>query len=347
MNNKTMFALAFGLLLTAPAAAQDEGKGSLKSYNFVEAQGGIQFTPTDANTGKLITPMASLSLGRFFAPAVGARLHVSGWEAKSGFEFADGNSYYKWNYITTDLDLLLNLNKLFSKKNHAVNVMLLGGIGLNTAWGNDEAQSLAAAANAPSNGINMPFVWDGTRLSHNIRAGLRLETDVTKPVGVSLEVTANSLDDRFNSKCNNSDDWMITAQLGVSFRFGHKYKQAPKKEEPAPEVKSFGHAGDGNLHIYNCSNDMDQEEFERQVADFMKRNPQAKVRITGYADKGTGNARVNKEYSEKRAQEFKDELVKSYGADASRIIVDAKGDTVQPFTENDKNRCVIIIGPVE
>ena len=37
------------------------------------------------------------------------------------------------------------------------------------------------------------------------------------------------------------------------------------------EVKSFGHAGDGNLHIYNCSNDMAQEEFERQVADFMKR----------------------------------------------------------------------------
>lgn len=37
------------------------------------------------------------------------------------------------------------------------------------------------------------------------------------------------------------------------------------------EVKSFGHAGDGNLHIYNCSNDMELEEFEHQVADFMKR----------------------------------------------------------------------------
>ena len=37
------------------------------------------------------------------------------------------------------------------------------------------------------------------------------------------------------------------------------------------EVKSFGHAGDGNLHIYNCSNDMDPEEFKRQVAAFMKR----------------------------------------------------------------------------
>ena len=35
------------------------------------------------------------------------------------------------------------------------------------------------------------------------------------------------------------------------------------------EVKSFGHAGDGNLHIYTCSNDMDQEEFIMQVDCFM------------------------------------------------------------------------------
>lgn len=37
------------------------------------------------------------------------------------------------------------------------------------------------------------------------------------------------------------------------------------------EVKSFGHAGDGNLHIYNCSNDMELDEFKRQVADFMEK----------------------------------------------------------------------------
>lgn len=35
------------------------------------------------------------------------------------------------------------------------------------------------------------------------------------------------------------------------------------------EVKSFGHAGDGNLHIYTCSNDMEIEEFKRQVHEFM------------------------------------------------------------------------------
>ena len=37
------------------------------------------------------------------------------------------------------------------------------------------------------------------------------------------------------------------------------------------EVKSFGHAGDGNLHIYTCSNDMELAEFEKQVADFMEK----------------------------------------------------------------------------
>lgn len=35
------------------------------------------------------------------------------------------------------------------------------------------------------------------------------------------------------------------------------------------KLQYFGHAGDGNLHIYTCSNDMDREEFLRQVDDFM------------------------------------------------------------------------------
>ena len=34
-------------------------------------------------------------------------------------------------------------------------------------------------------------------------------------------------------------------------------------------IKSFGHAGDGNLHIYTCANEMEEEEFKRQVAEFM------------------------------------------------------------------------------
>lgn len=34
------------------------------------------------------------------------------------------------------------------------------------------------------------------------------------------------------------------------------------------EIKTFGHAGDGNLHIYQCSNDLDEEEFKKRVDTF-------------------------------------------------------------------------------
>ena len=47
---------------------------------------------------------------------------------------------------------------------------------------------------------------------------------------------------------------------------------------------------------------------------------------------------------QKRAQGVVDKLVNEYGIDASRIKADSKGDTVQPFLENDKNRCVIVTG---
>ncbi len=34
-------------------------------------------------------------------------------------------------------------------------------------------------------------------------------------------------------------------------------------------IKSFGHAGDGNLHIYCCSNDLEEDEFKRRVKKLM------------------------------------------------------------------------------
>lgn len=35
-------------------------------------------------------------------------------------------------------------------------------------------------------------------------------------------------------------------------------------------IKSFGHAGDGNLHIYQCSNDLDEDEFKARVDEFFE-----------------------------------------------------------------------------
>ena len=366
---KLLTIVAIAMLTVLSANAQGNDKGRLKSYSFIEAQGGVQLTSTDAPMDKLITPTAALSFGHYFYPAVGVRLHANAWQSKSGFQSLD--QYYKWKYVTTDADLLLNLTNLFSKNyKHALNVILVGGFGLNYAWDNDELRAITAQ----HRDLNPELAWDKNRFSHNIRAGLRLETDVTKPIGLSLEVDANSLSDRFNSKMNNSDDWMFTAMLGLSFRFGHKYKKCEcKKEEPVvvpepvpvvepepkpepkpepvvekkpePKVVTVKEQLHEEIFYVICKSDPEVGKRQMQkVADFMKRNPNAKVRVVGYADKGTGNPRLNMGYSQKRAENCRQELINGYGCDASRISVDYKGDTVQPFDENDKNRCVIIDG---
>jgi outer membrane protein OmpA-like peptidoglycan-associated protein len=72
----------------------------------------------------------------------------------------------------------------------------------------------------------------------------------------------------------------------------------------------------------------------------MKANPDFNVTLVGYADKKTGTYEINQRISERRANAVKDRLVK-LGVPAERIMTFFKGDTVQPFAENAKNRVVI------
>ena len=356
MNTKKMFFAAALSMLMAGAVQAQEG---VKSFSFVEAQGGVQLTSTDAKMDKLITPTAALSFGHYFTPVVGARLHVNAWESKSGYN----DQFYKWKYVTPDLDLLLNLSNIFSKKQvHALNVILLGGVGLNYAWDNDDLKGLNLPANAT------PLAWDKNRLSHNLRAGLRVETNQAKRLGLSLEVNANSLSDRFNSKTNNSDDWMFTAMLGLSFRFSQKSaapkyitkmveivdtievdepyvtKEIVKRPKEVKEKKNMNEA----IFFKIAQSDADKaagvDEAIKKVADLMKTSDDAVFTVTGYADKGTGTPKINAKYAKLRAEDVTKKLVDEHGIDASRIKTDSKGDTVQPFEENDKNRCVIITG---
>ncbi|MBO5708160.1 MAG: OmpA family protein [Bacteroidales bacterium] len=76
------------------------------------------------------------------------------------------------------------------------------------------------------------------------------------------------------------------------------------------------------------------------LAEWMKANPDFNVSLVGYADKETGTAKGNEKLSANRARVVKERLEK-LGIDGSRIMTAYKGDTVQPFAENAKNRVVI------
>jgi outer membrane protein OmpA-like peptidoglycan-associated protein len=62
--------------------------------------------------------------------------------------------------------------------------------------------------------------------------------------------------------------------------------------------------------------------------------------VKGYADAKTGNPEYNMELSKKRAEVVKNKLIE-YGA--TNVSIEALGDTVQPFANNDMNRVAIVI----
>lgn len=81
-----------------------------------------------------------------------------------------------------------------------------------------------------------------------------------------------------------------------------------------------------------------------QTAQFLQEFRNAQVNIVGYADRGTGNYQLNQMYASRRAAQFCDDLIHRYGVDPLRLTSSFQGDLVQPFRENDLNRCVIISG---
>lgn len=116
-----------------------------------------------------------------------------------------------------------------------------------------------------------------------------------------------------------------------------------KKVEPAPAassktVKSL----ESNVFFAQGKSVISaaQQPNVERVASFLKSHPNAKVSIIGYASPEGGKA-INDKLSEARAQAVKNQLIKKYKIDASRIV-EAKGCGVgDVFSEPTWNRVAI------
>ena len=87
----------------------------------------------------------------------------------------------------------------------------------------------------------------------------------------------------------------------------------------------------------------DQDDAKLQeLVSYVNNGKVNKIYIKGYADKGTGNPYVNRKYAKQRAENIKKTLINKYGIDGKMIECMSYGDTVQPYPENDKNRCATI-----
>ena len=344
------------LMLGLAANAQTDEETITYPQLFFGAQAGTQVTFTDYNNWELFTPTASFSFGSFFTPVVGARLNLNGAWNKGGYIDSEEDFRYKYKYLTTDVDLMVNLVTLLGKKNwYPVNVYLIGGIGFNYAWDNDEAFARKD---------KLILANDDSKYSHNGRIGAQVDCNISKHFSINLELTANTLKDRFNSKWHNKGDWQLVGQLGVTYKFAaKKSKKEPKvtkamEQEPAEvwetrqdtiwydDVVETPKDVNGST-TWTVFYDVNKTDFsaEEQLANigaFLKDWKDCKVEVKSYADAKTGNPQINLDLSKERMEKAVKALTDA-GVPASSITSNYYGDTIQPFAENDKNRVTIII----
>ena len=378
MISKIKYVLfASALLLGATSAMaqvtytdKEGNEYQFKKHAFLDLQGGAQYTLGEAKFGDLISPNVQLGLGYQFSPVFGMRLQANGWQSKggwAGFRANPGetpyNATYKFKYVAPGVDFMFNLSNLFCgwNPNRVLNVTAFLGGGANIAWDNDEVNELATTIKNTS-AYNLEYLWDGTKVRPYGRAGLELAFKVSKSVSLMIEGNANVISDKYNSKKAGNPDWYFNALAGLRINLG---KSATKKEKPvepepapapvqkveepapapAPVVEKKVEEIRRDIFFTINSNKISEKENKKilEVIDFLVKYPEAKVVVTGYADKGTGNDRVNDRIAAKRAAAVVWMLEKRYGIPAERITEESKGARVQPFAENDMNRVSIMI----
>ena len=364
--------IAFGATTAMAQATYTDAQGNEYQYKkhwFLDLQGGAQYTLGEAKFDKLISPNVQLGLGYQFSPVFGLRLQANAWQSKGGWNgyeaTRNGNPYtndYKFNYVAPGLDFMFNLSNLFCgwNPNRVFNVTAFVGGGANIAWGNDDVNEIATTLKNLDN-YYLDYLWDGTKVRPYGRAGVDLNFRLSKAVSLMVEGNANILSDHYNSKKADNPDWYFNALVGLRINLGKSYtkteKPAPEpepepvvEEKPAPapapapvEEKIEPLRRDIFFTINSTVIRNSETQKVQDIVDYLNKNPKAKVQVTGYADAGTGNNRINDRLAAQRAAVVVKALQTKYNIPADRISSDSKGARVQPFAENNKNRVTICI----
>ncbi|MBQ2044844.1 MAG: OmpA family protein [Bacteroidaceae bacterium] len=357
---------------SAAMAQQTTTETVFNPHWYVRGQIGGQYTLGEVKFGDLVSPNAQIAAGYNFTSLWGARIAVNAWQSKGGSKI-NGTKYdWKYNYVAPMVDATLNLTNLFGgfKANRLVDLTLFAGIGANIGFNNDEAWTANGdilAQQFPTYGEDyMQYLWDGSKARFVGRAGIDVDFNVCERVAIGLELSANTLSDKYNSKKAGNSDWYFNGLIGAKVNLGKttKQKTVPAKvqivekivEKPVEKVvekivyrdrivEKKAEPLRREIFFTIRATQIVKEEMAKveEIANYLKANPNAKVVITGHADKGTGNSTINKNLSEKRAKIVADTLVKKFGIAESRISYEAKGDNEQPFAENEKNRVSICI----
>ena len=372
------------MLLAGLSASAQEQKGTteyvFEPHWYVNIQPlGVQYTLGELSMGDLMSYNVQAAVGREFNKVIGGRFALNAWQSKAGSSISGVDYKWKWNYIAPTVDITFNLSNLISgvNPNRVFTVGAFAGLGMNIGWGNSEAADVDAILRQTTTArwqdddgqiktdnsyeAGLDYLWDGTKARFLLQAGLTGDIKINDKFAVTLEVSANTLSDKYNSKKAKNWDWYFNALAGLKINFGPTYstKFIPA---PEPEIRYVEKIVEKVVEVPAAPAETAAEPLRRDIfflinkavirdseaskindiVTYLNENKDAKVQVTGYADAGTGNDKVNDRIAAKRADSVVAALKKA-GISADRITFDSKGARVQPFADNDSNRVSICI----
>ncbi len=310
--------------------------------------------------------MGQLEIGRWNSPNWGARLVIDGGNIK----FVDAPRQPDHNWLGGHVDLMYNLMNAWGTYNPDRVYSLVPYLGIGYMYGMDEWFK------KPNPNGDL-FKNQNQTLTYNV--GLINNFQFSRSVALFLELGWRVMQESFDGSRTGGDydyDSMFTGVLGLKFGLGGKQDFTPaelmdynlindlnsqinrlraeneslrQRPESCPECPEVTQTVTEGVYVPNVvffrldsyQIDRGQQVSIYNTAEYLKANSNAKVKIVAYADRQTGTPDYNWALSERRAKAVADALINEYGIDSSRISVDWKGDTEQPYAENDWNRVAI------
>ncbi|MCM1028630.1 MAG: OmpA family protein [Pseudoflavonifractor sp.] len=320
-----------------------------------------------------ITAIYNAGFGHWFSPYLGFRF--SGYYGKIHYDFVNLQTA---DYANANFDIMWDMLNSISgvNPNRAFSILPYFGVGAGVTWdhtfrGDDPAEN----ANGTGREVMLP-------VSAGIQLRLRLCKYVDFFADCRAAFMADNFNTVVKGDPIEAD---VSVIGGLSFTFGGrkfgKYNPcdyveyintlngrvndlrgelaataaalaAAEAQLPCPEVTEATTIVQqapmmASVRFTINSSVISNEEMVNvyNMAQWMKANPGATVVIQGYADRDTGTSNYNMGLSERRCQSVADALVKKYGIDPQRLVLEANGSNVQPYDVNNWNRIVIFTQP--
>ncbi|NDW19805.1 OmpA family protein [Dysgonomonas sp. 216] len=301
-------------------------------------------------------------VGKWFNPYLGARLAAQGGSIHT-FTGDEGQNMFHHTHLNAHVDFMFNFTNYICKYNEKRFYNFIPTIGVGYERRDKDGKFFRKGFNGiTANASLLNTFRISNRLSAYIEVGgyfverefnkanvgrMRWNGIATGSAGLILKVgkvgfeeatlmdpaLINDLNDQINRL--KADNARMAKQLPC--------KECPKVT-PTPTPVAVADVVVPNVVFFriNSANvDKNQEINIYNTAEYMKANPDAKVKIVGYADKQTGTADYNMKLSEKRAKNVAKTLIEKYNINSNRVNVEWKGSSEQPYKENAWNRVAI------